>query len=105
MYDPIFLTANEQEAHELDHDFAAFCDYLITDKDNTEYVYVRRAEDAVEIRPVYGSLESLTILSSGKSGAKPKRMSVSCDGRCLEVALDRGLYRVYFCAEKNPVDA
>ncbi len=64
MYDPIFLTGNEQEERELGHRLAALFEYLLLDEEDAAPVYVQRVGNVIEIRPVQGSLESLTIMSS-----------------------------------------
>lgn len=100
-YNPIYLTASEHEARDLGQSLDVLFDYLILDKKDAVPIYVRRIGDIIEIHPVQGSLESLTIVSSGKSGSQPKRMSVSCDGQSLSVTLGNSVYHVYFSADEN----
>ncbi len=80
-------------------------DYLSLDDEGVVQIYVRRIGEAIEVRPVQGSLESLTIVSSGKSGPQPKRMSVSCDGESLSVTLGNSVYHIYFSADENSLES
>ena len=73
-YHPIYLTTNEEEKIELEQKLEVLFDYLPTDEEST--IYVQRIGSVIEIRPVEGSLESMTILSRGMSGAQPNRFSL-----------------------------
>lgn len=102
-YEPIYLTNDETEQTELGKGLDVLSDYLPAEKD--VQVYMRRSGDIIEIRPIEGSLESLTIMSVGVSGARPRCMAVSGNGNVLEITLNNYIFHVYFAADENPVNA
>lgn len=100
-YHPIYLATSKLEEEELSrHMEILLSRYLYLDDDEEDVnIYIKKVGDAIEVRPVMGRLESISLSSGGTS------IPASFNADMVEFGIDGTVYRIYFRPEENPVEA